>query len=294
MTLAHPAAVVPLLRRPFVPAALVAGAMAPDLPYFLRVPVSAQSWYEPFTNATATHSLIGMILLDLPITAALLLGYLLIRDPVAALLPARLVGIPRQPRREGWAVFAFWLLASAVIGVATHLAWDALTHGDSAVVQNVAFLRADVVDGLTWNRLLQHLSSVLGLAVLAIVLVRRWRATDPDAEEVRSATGGLSPRGRLFAVAALGAVAVLGAVSLWSREAADEMYGDVSVEYVLATLVKGGGAALLAGILLFSVVWHLSRLSTRDRRTPPSVAPDRGNTVARDGAPETDDLGGSA
>jgi len=46
-TLAHPAAVLPLFRGPLVPAALVVGAVAPDLPYFLRatgVPVGAQSW----------------------------------------------------------------------------------------------------------------------------------------------------------------------------------------------------------------------------------------------------------
>ena len=63
-TLAHPAAVLPLVRRPFNGLALVCGAMAPDVAYFIRstpLEVTAQSWYEPFTNATTTHSLAGLV-----------------------------------------------------------------------------------------------------------------------------------------------------------------------------------------------------------------------------------------
>lgn len=35
LTLTHPAIVLPLARGPLVPSALVIGAMAPDLPYFV-------------------------------------------------------------------------------------------------------------------------------------------------------------------------------------------------------------------------------------------------------------------
>ncbi|WP_277682019.1 DUF4184 family protein, partial [Saccharomonospora azurea] len=49
--MSHPAAVLPLLRRPFVPAALVAGAVAPDLPYFLTTlgvsETGPHDWYGP-------------------------------------------------------------------------------------------------------------------------------------------------------------------------------------------------------------------------------------------------------
>ncbi|MEI5672079.1 MULTISPECIES: DUF4184 family protein [unclassified Nocardioides] len=34
-TLVHPAAVLPLVRTPLVPSALVLGSVAPDLPYFV-------------------------------------------------------------------------------------------------------------------------------------------------------------------------------------------------------------------------------------------------------------------
>lgn len=89
-TLSHPAAVLPFVRRPFSAAALVAGAVAPDLPYFARsmpVPVSAQSWYEPFMNATTSHSLAGAVTVSLPY-ALVLYGFLLAaRRPVGGLLP---------------------------------------------------------------------------------------------------------------------------------------------------------------------------------------------------------------
>ena len=68
-TLSHPAAVLPLLRRPFSGIALVAGAVAPDLPYFARstpIPVGAQSWYEPYLNATTSHGLLGALTVSLP------------------------------------------------------------------------------------------------------------------------------------------------------------------------------------------------------------------------------------
>ena len=83
-TLSHPAAVLPLLRRPFSAAALVAGALAPDLPYFARstpVPVGAQSWYEPYMNATTSHTLLGALTVSLPYAVALWGLFLVARGP---------------------------------------------------------------------------------------------------------------------------------------------------------------------------------------------------------------------
>lgn len=70
ITFAHPAAVLPFMGGPCVPAALVAGALAPDVPYFLRalrIPVSAQSWWEPFLNATTTHNWPGALIITIPL-----------------------------------------------------------------------------------------------------------------------------------------------------------------------------------------------------------------------------------
>ncbi|MET8546837.1 DUF4184 family protein, partial [Kitasatospora sp. NPDC004799] len=96
-TLSHPAAVLPLLRRPFSRAALVAGAVAPDLPYFVGtagLPVSAQSWYEPLTNATTTHTLPGALTVGLPCTLALWALALAGHRPLAAVLPLPVAPAP--------------------------------------------------------------------------------------------------------------------------------------------------------------------------------------------------------
>src|SRR4051812_20559570 len=96
-TLAHPAAILPLLRHPFVPAALVAGSMAPDLPYFLRAAgitsTRAGDWHEPFLNATHTHSLSGLPT-NLLYAVALVAAYSMARAPITALLPPGLA-IPK-------------------------------------------------------------------------------------------------------------------------------------------------------------------------------------------------------
>ncbi len=101
-TLAHPALVLPLLRHPFVPAALVTGATAPDMPYFLNAAgirsTSAGNWYEPLLNATHTHSFSGLPV-DVLYAVGLVAVYWLVRAPITALLPSGLA-LPTQVCRE--------------------------------------------------------------------------------------------------------------------------------------------------------------------------------------------------
>ncbi|MEU0688563.1 DUF4184 family protein [Streptomyces uncialis] len=213
-TLSHPAAVLPLLRPPFVPVALVAGAMAPDMPYFLGtlgIPLSAGDRYEPFLNATTSHSPLGALTVSLPVTVALAAGWLLLRGPVTELLPRpaphpapapaydhapdHTLDHAPEPTTSAPAPLAAavsvsasrpwgrrvaevvrrggWLLLSALIGVVTHLLWDSFTHLDGYVVTRVAFLRESGPGGTTVARLLQHLSTVTGLALVAVHLWRR-------------------------------------------------------------------------------------------------------------------------
>src|SRR5690606_30330812 len=88
-TLSHPAAVLPPVREPFLPAALLVGRMAPDVPYFVPVPRYAGAWYEPFVNATVTHQWPGMLTVAVP-TAAVLLGlWWIVRSPLVDLVLRR-------------------------------------------------------------------------------------------------------------------------------------------------------------------------------------------------------------
>ncbi|MFI2363733.1 DUF4184 family protein [Promicromonospora sp. NPDC019610] len=281
-TLSHPAAVLPLLRRPFSAAALVAGAVAPDLPYFARstpVPVSAQSWYEPFLNATTSHSLAGAVTVSLPYALALY-GFLRVaRRPVGALLPAVVrpgVGGPGadgrvEPgpatagellRRSGW------VLLSLVIGIATHLVWDSFTHGDGWVVTHVPLLSATAFGDLTWARLLQHVSTVVGLVVIAGYLWRR-RGRMPGWGSGRRGSAGRgslawrTTRRGLWAVAGVAvAGAVVNTLGWWSAGSSSDSVGLAPrdmVEGVLSDVATGAGAALIGALLLYVVGWWAAR-----------------------------------
>jgi len=178
-TVSHPAAVLPLMRRPFVPAALVAGSVAPDVPYFLaRLGISEtspQDWYGPLLNATETHSFDAGLLVNLPLAVGLVAVYRMLRAPVTALLPPGfgLQEPERVPGLRAKARHVMWLLASALIGIASHLAWDSFTHGDGFLVMHVEGLQASALGGLTVARLLQYVSTVFGLAVVGRHLWRR-------------------------------------------------------------------------------------------------------------------------
>jgi hypothetical protein len=249
LTFVHPAAVLPLMRGPFVPAALVAGALAPDVPYFLRalrIPVSAQAWWEPFLNATTTHSWPGAVTVAMPLALALYVALAACVRPARWALPAAPdVEATRASPTPLWAV---WVVLSLALGVLTHVAWDSFTHSDGWFVENVAALRADAVGSLTWARLLQHLSTALGLVVL-VAFVWRHRG-----EWLVSSDWGR--RARFIRVAAvLVASAVVGAVAL----ALVLHDADAGVAHVLSSSAIGAGLGAAAAAAGLSLLWWVIR-----------------------------------
>jgi hypothetical protein len=245
-TLAHPAAILPLVRRPFVPAALVAGATAPDVPYFLTAAgvtsTSAGDWYEPFLNATHTHSLSG-VPIDLLYAIGLAAIYWTMRAPITALLPSGL-GVPEPERPNGVRAtgrYAAWLLLSALIGIGTHLLWDSLTEAD--------FLPSP--------RLLQYASTAFGLAVVGWFLWKR-RA---DLRTHDAATHRLGAAMRRVVATLLIAAPLLGAAALAHDDyndyrAATDSWSAVA-EGVLTGAVKRAGASFAIALLLYAAVWQL-------------------------------------
>lgn len=249
LTFAHPAAVLPLMRGPLVPTALVAGALAPDAPYFLRglrIPVSAQSWWEPFLNATTTHHWPGVVTVGVPLALLLHLALALGEKPARWALP---VGVGTdatgRARRPLWFV---WLVLSLVLGVLTHALWDSFTHSDGWMVQNLAVLRADAVGALTWARLLQHLSTAVGLVVLVVVAWRHrgaWLVTSDAVRRVRL----LRVTGVVLAAVVVGMVAV----TTVRHEAG------AGIERVLASAAIGGGLGAAVAAVGLSVLWWVVR-----------------------------------
>jgi hypothetical protein len=245
-TLAHPAAVLLLLRGPFIPAALVAGSMAPDLPYFVTAAgikaTRAGTWYEPLVNATHTHSLSGLPI-DLLYAVALVAAYWMLRAPITALLPPGLTLPKPEPmtsRREK-TQYAGWLILSALIGVATHLLWDAVT------------------ELLPGQRLLQYASTAFGLAVVSWFLWKhrdRLRTHDDTTQHLSTAT-------RRVVVTLLSAAPLLGAAALVHRDYNDYRTESAAwtavAEGVLTGAVKRAGASFAIALLLYTAAWQVVR-----------------------------------
>ena len=255
-TLSHPAAVLPLLRHPFSAAALVAGAVAPDLPYFARstpIPVSAQSWYEPYMNATTSHGLAGALTVSLPYALVLCGLFWVARRPVGALLPD--VAAPRRAEPGGPGAFlrrGGWVLLSLLIGIATHLVWDSFTHSDGHVVMNVPLLSEPLLGDLTWARALQHVSTLGGLLVIAVYLWRHRSRVLP-----RTAAGRRGAWRLLWIIVGVAAVGAVASTLEWWGAA--ELPARDLVEAVLSDAAIGAIAAVIAGLFLYVAGWWMAR-----------------------------------
>ncbi|TDC28562.1 DUF4184 family protein [Kribbella albertanoniae] len=228
-TLAHPAAVLPLLRHPFVPVALIAGSMAPDTPYFLTAvgirSTQAGDWYGSFLNATTTHS-VGGLPIDLFYTVVLVGAYWLLRAPITALG----LTLPRVERPN-----ILWFIASALIGAATHLLWDFLTD----------------------NRWLQYASTAFGLIVIAwFSWKHRVALRTPDATPRLTPTLRRAVIGLLITAPLLAAAVLIPADYAGYQTAAASSAG--IAEGVLTGAVKRAGAAFAAALLLYAAAWQVT------------------------------------
>jgi hypothetical protein len=233
VTLAHPAAVLPLRGLGLPLSAMVIGSMVPDLP------VLARTW----TFYDFTHSPLGIIAVDLAVTVALLAfwdrwGRDALVDTTPALVRDRL---PRRVRIGRSA----WLLAplAAVLGSVTHVVWDAFTHPGRWGVRQIAWLQEThgPLPGQQWA---QFASGIVGLLVttLAIVLhVHRSRGGTPRSRRLPTAT---LPAG--FAVAT--------AVSL----AAGLVTLDAGGHAAASDAAVAGILALAALVLLVALAWRLA------------------------------------
>ncbi len=186
-TVSHAAAVLPLRRFRSLPlAALVIGSMSPDFSYF-----------TPWTLYLYTHSIPALFWFCWPLGLALWILFVrVVETPTLALLPdswkARFTPSERP--------FTAGLIARAsiavVIGAATHITWDAFTHGNTPVVRAMPSLHVTVFEigdyAVPLYKLLQHLSTLFGLAALA---TWAWRL---EPREIVT-SGEVSRRSRLGA-----------------------------------------------------------------------------------------------
>jgi hypothetical protein len=227
--------------------ALVAGSLAPDFHYFL--------YLGPGKHFS--HSIVGAFVYCLPVALGLLwVFHSFMKFPLISLAPE-----DHQQRLARLATPFVWgppsrfllILCSLLIGIFSHLAWDAFTHSSGFVVRNVPDLQAPALEEWGTHRplfnMLQHASSVLGMAILAIWYWRWFKRTPPQPVP---ANLKLKPGLRLWITAVALSIASVAAL-IDAYYASD---GLASRSFFAGAFVVTFMSVVLIEMFCFSVWWH--------------------------------------
>ena len=126
-------------------------------------------------------------MLDLPLSLAVLwLFHRYAKEPLAACLPAnaraRLPLGPRSLSINSLSRLAL-VIASILVGIATHIFWDSFTHTGYWVCDHLPFLSKTVSLPLfgprPWYGILQYFSSAFGIVVLLLWCIHWYRNATP-------------------------------------------------------------------------------------------------------------------
>ncbi len=185
-TFAHPAAILPLRRlcpRWLSLPALILGTLAPDMGYY----VGMHGKWRAFC-----HSPEGVLIACLPVCLLLLALLLRFAAPLTVLLPEPHRALVRAELRPSphpvWTAAAVAVL-SILLGATTHLLWDSFTHDGFWGTELLPELDEPLLDatGQQFNfaQLLQHLSTAMGVVLLALAYRRSVRARLPATPPAR-------------------------------------------------------------------------------------------------------------
>ncbi|MYR40711.1 DUF4184 family protein [Streptomyces sp. SID5910] len=281
-TLSHAAAVLPAVRGDgsgrgrLVPAVLVAGSFSPDMTYYAASLVSGAMEF-----GDVTHSFAGVFSVDVLIAWTLVGLWLLVREPLVALLPrarqgraAALLrcGAPRARVRPSLVV---WWYVSAVIGALTHVVWDAFTHLDRWGMRVFPVLGREIAGSpLYWYA--QYGGSAVAAVVIAVFVARALRRQAPAGP---LGVPALSARDRWWAGAVLGGCALAGVVQRTTRWW--DYRGSAAKPWeIIPTVCFGAGAGLVPGLLLCAVAVRVWR-PVPVPGSPGDVGTEPGRRVAR-------------
>jgi hypothetical protein len=242
-TLAHPAASIPLLRplgRMGVLSALVIGSIAPDL------------WYViPLAARNESHSIAGLVTYCLPV--GLLLYWIFhagLKRPLIELFPPAIAVRLRAQAGPHLMPRATWpaVMVSLIVGGATHVAWDWMTHSrDGTVLFHIGSQQVRI--GL----FLQVAGSAIGLMLLAHWCMR-WLRSAPAGEP--AAHEPIDPARSALLVLALTALASV-VVAVGYLEVLEHLELKVSaLGGALRSLIVAGGVFALA----YGAAWHLRQV----------------------------------
>ncbi|MFC3576255.1 DUF4184 family protein [Streptomyces yaanensis] len=254
-TLSHAAAALPAVRADgsgrgrLVPAVLVAGSFAPDMTYFAASAVSGAMEF-----GAVTHSFTGVFTVDVLIAWALVGAWLVLRNPLVALLPRaaqrRVAVLVRcdTPRRGVSLSRTVWWYVSAALGALTHVVWDAFTHIDRWGTRLFPVLRQPM-PGAPLYTYLQYGSSAVAAVAIAVFLTVALRRV-PAGSAAVSSVPVLSWADRWLAAAVIGGCATVGAAQRASRWWA--YWGATAKPWeVIPPVCFGAGAGLVVGLTLY-------------------------------------------
>ncbi|NEB01556.1 DUF4184 family protein [Streptomyces sp. SID13726] len=262
-TLSHAAAVLPTLRTDgtarahLVPAVLVAGSFSPDMTYYAASVVS-----EAMEFGKVTHSVPGVFTIDVLVAWALVALWLLLREPLVALLPRARQGRPAtllrcgSPRARVRTALVLRWYASAVLGALTHVVWDAFTHHDRWGMRLFPALGDDLA-GFPLYWYLQYGGSALAAIAITTFCVHALRRA-PLPTTPPPGVPALSTRDRWWALAVIATCATVAAAQRISRWWA--YWGATAKPWeLIPTLCFGAGAGLALGVLLYALGVRLLR-----------------------------------
>lgn len=245
LTPSHAAAAL-LLRRlssrlPLAP--LVTGTLSPDFEYLLRLA----------PRGRIAHSPAGLNLFCLPASLVVWVVYRTwVRPALLDLLPP---GLAAENRPRPTSLFA--AVCAALLGAASHVAWDGFTHATGFGVLLLPGLREPVAPALAadlrWYKLLQHGSTVVGASALLCAAFRLIRRLPPHAR--RFAPGQVRRLTRASA-AVLGAAALTGILN--------------GIRGVSGGAANALGYAAVGGMLGFALALLVYGLLVRSRVETPS------------------------
>jgi hypothetical protein len=142
--------------------------MSPDFEYFLRGRLLS----------TVSHTAIGLFVFCVPFGLVVFAIAEALRPSFIALLPTYIrTRVGRKNKQDQWFVVA----CSLLLGAITHDVWDSFTHRRGWMANELG-LTSRTLAGFPAYGVLQHLSTVVGTLVIAGVIARWMRQTEPGAD----------------------------------------------------------------------------------------------------------------
>ena len=278
-TIAHMAAALPFYRsRKWLNfEALLIGTMLPDLPYFLN---NDQALWQQ------SHQWLGVFTYCLPwgLLVFVLWHWLFKAAAVALVQPWSTVQLlPSAPRghvnqsRTKHLFFSkfrqygyFWLTVvfGLMLGASTHLLWDGITHPDGFIAQRIDWLQYSleiaVLGVMPVARLLQYVSSIFGLVLLALFAWRRLKASICKASNHHAPHSVLTKWQSLLIVTLVGGCALLYGLYVavkWQNLMLSDVY--LFLAKILVGLLQGAGGVFIIYATLYCLLSGFNKIARR-------------------------------